>query len=100
MLFMLDVINGFKTILPITLGQGATFEPELSEKYAAAGNKKLMRGILRDEMGFDGVLVSDWAAIEESIYHGYCADREEAMLLEAVCAAKEADVVFGSYAPI
>ena len=23
-----------------------------------------MRGILRDEMGFDGVLISDWAAIE------------------------------------
>ena len=32
MLFMLDVINGFKTIFPIPLGQGATFEPELSEK--------------------------------------------------------------------
>ena len=42
----------------------------------ATGNKKLMRGILRDEMGFDGVLISDWAAIEEIIYHGYCADRE------------------------
>ena len=26
----------------------------------ATGNKKLMRGILRDEMGFDGVLISDW----------------------------------------
>ena len=35
----------------------------------ATGNKKLMRGILRDEMGFDGVLISDWAAIEEIIYH-------------------------------
>ena len=33
----------------------------------ATGNKKLMRGILRDEMGFDGVLISDWAAIEETI---------------------------------
>ena len=206
MLFMLDVINGFKTIFPIPLGQGATFEPELSEKCAAVaakeasvsglhvtfapmtdlvrdarwgrvmestgedpylnglfcagmvrgfqgddlkepykiascvkhfagygaptagrdyntvelsehtfrdfylpsykagidagaamvmtsfntvngvpatGNKKLMRGILRDEMGFDGVLISDWAAIEEIIYHGYCADREEAAVRSA-----------------
>ena len=46
----------------------------------ATGNKKLMRGILRDEMGFDGVLISDWAAIEETIYHGYCADKELSLI--------------------
>ena len=40
MLFMLDVINGFKTIFPIPLGQGATFEPELSEKCAAVAAKE------------------------------------------------------------
>ena len=34
MLFMMDVIHGMKTIFPIPLGQGATFEPELSEKCA------------------------------------------------------------------
>ena len=27
---MLDVINGFKTVYPIPLGQGASFDPELS----------------------------------------------------------------------
>ena len=43
MLFMLDVINGFKTIFPIPLGQGATFEPELSEQCAAVAACK--RGI-------------------------------------------------------
>ena len=32
----------------------------------ATGNKRLMRQILREEMGFDGVLISDWAAIERS----------------------------------
>lgn len=36
LLFMMDVINGFKTIFPIPLGQGATFEPELSERCAEA----------------------------------------------------------------
>jgi len=219
MLFMLDVINGFKTIFPIPLGQGATFEPELSEKCAAVaakeaavsglhvtfapmtdlvrdarwgrvmestgedpylnglfcagmvrgfqgddlkepykiascvkhfagygaptagrdyntvelsehtfrdfylpsykagidagaamvmtsfntvngvpatGNKKLMRGILRDEMGFDGVLISDWAAIEEIIYHGYCADREEAAVRSAE-AGVDIDMMTGIY---
>lgn len=219
MLFMMDVINGFKTIFPIPLGQGATFEPELSEKCAAVaakeaavsglhvtfapmtdlvrdarwgrvmestgedpylnslfcagmvrgfqgddlkepykiascvkhfagygaptagrdyntvelsehtfrdfylpsykagidagaamvmtsfntvngvpatGNKKLMRGILRDEMGFDGVLISDWAAIEEIIYHGYCADREEAAVRSAE-AGVDIDMMTGIY---
>ena len=35
MLFMLDVINGFKTVYPIPLGQGASFDPELSRECAA-----------------------------------------------------------------
>ena len=34
MLFMLDVINGFKTIFPIPLAQGASFEPELAKRGA------------------------------------------------------------------
>lgn len=32
---MLDVINGFKTVYPIPLGQGASFDPELSRECAA-----------------------------------------------------------------
>lgn len=40
LLFMLDVINGFKTIFPIPLGQGATFEPEISERCAEAAAKE------------------------------------------------------------
>lgn len=222
LLFMLDVINGLKTIYPIPLGQGATFEPELSERCAqmaakeaavsglhvtfspmvdlvrdarwgrvmestgedpylnslfaeamvkgyqgeksddlrkpyriaacvkhfagygaptagrdyntvelsrhtlkefylpsykagidagaalvmtsfntidgvpATGNKWLMRDILRDEMGFNGVLISDWAAIEEIIYHGYCADRKEAAV-RAAKAGVDIDMMTGIY---
>lgn len=219
LLFMLDIINGFRTIFPIPLGQGATFEPELSEKLAAAaakeaavsglhvtfapmvdlvrdarwgrvmestgedtylnclfseamvrgfqgedlkepyniaacvkhfagygaptagrdyntvelsehtlrefylpsykagidagaalvmtsfntingvpatGNKWLMRHILREEMGFDGVLISDWAAIEEIIYHGYCEDRKEAAI-RAAEAGVDIDMMTGIY---
>ncbi|WP_211749988.1 beta-glucosidase BglX [Paenibacillus sp. Marseille-Q4541] len=44
----------------------------------ASGNEKLMRGILRDEWGFDGVLISDWAAIRELIAHGTAEDDKEA----------------------
>ena len=219
LLFMLDVINGFKTIYPIPLGQGATFEPELSERCArmaakeaavsglhvtfspmvdlvrdarwgrvmestgedpylnclfseamvrgyqgedlrepyriaacvkhfagygaptagrdyntvelsrhtlkefylpaykagidagaamvmtsfntidgvpATGNRWLMRDILRGEMGFKGVLISDWAAIEEIIYHGYCADRKEAAV-RALRAGVDIDMMTGIY---
>ena len=35
MLFMMDVIHGHKTVFPCPLAQGATFEPEISEKGAA-----------------------------------------------------------------
>ena len=219
MLFMLDVINGFKTVYPIPLGQGATFDPELSKECAAmaaeeaavsgvhvtfapmtdlvrdarwgrvmestgedpylnslfcaamvkgfqgddlreegqvaacvkhfagyggatagrdynmvelsehtfrefylrsyeagvkagaamvmtsfntvngtpaTGNRWLMRRILREEMGFDGVLISDWAAIEEMIPHGYCADRKEAAI-RAVRAGVDIDMMTGIY---
>lgn len=220
LLFMMDVINGFKTVFPIPLGQGATFEPELSEECARAaakeaaasgvhvtfapmadlvrdarwgrvmestgedtylnscfteamvkgfqgedlgkkdsvaacvkhfaaygapeggreynnvelsehtlreyylpayqagikagaalvmtsfntlngipstGNKWLMRDVLRKEMGFDGVLISDWAAVDELIRHGYCENAEEA----AICsleAGVDIDMVAGIYA--
>ena len=36
MLFMLDVIHGMKTVFPMPLAQGAAFDPEMSEKCAAA----------------------------------------------------------------
>ena len=62
----------------------------------ATGNKWLMRDILRDEMGFDGVLISDWAAIEELIYHGYCTDRKEAAV-RAVEAGVDVDMMTGIY---
>lgn len=62
----------------------------------ATGNRWLMRDILRDEMGFDGVLISDWAAIEEIICHGYCADRKEAAV-RAARAGVDIDMMTGIY---
>ncbi len=44
----------------------------------ATGNSFLLRKILRNEWGFDGLVVSDWGAIEQMIPHGYCADMKDA----------------------
>lgn len=44
----------------------------------ATGNKKLMRDLLRDEWGFDGVMISDWGAVKELIPHGIAEDSSEA----------------------
>lgn len=47
----------------------------------ASGNKWLMRDILRNEWGFNGVTVSDYAAIKELIYHGIAEDEYNAAKL-------------------
>ena len=44
----------------------------------ATGNKKLLRGILRDEWNFDGVVISDWGSVGELIPHGVAANEAEA----------------------
>lgn len=62
----------------------------------ASGNRKLMRQILREEMEFDGVLISDYAAIEELIYHGYAADRREAAK-RGIEAGVDIDMMTGVY---
>lgn len=67
------------------------------EGIPATGNLWLMREVLRKEIGFEGVLISDWSAIEEMISHGYCADRKEAAL-RAVMAGVDIDMMSGVYA--
>lgn len=47
----------------------------------ATGNRNLMRDILRDEFGFDGVLISDFGAVREMIAHGVAADDRQAAQL-------------------
>lgn len=44
----------------------------------STGNKPLMRDILRGEMNFDGVLISDWGAVKEMLPHGVAEDEKEA----------------------
>ena len=47
-------------------------------RIPASANKWLMRDILRKEWGFNGVVISDFAAVNETICHGVCADGAEA----------------------
>lgn len=44
----------------------------------ASTNRWLMQDILRKEMGFQGVLISDFSAILETIAHGNSSDEKEA----------------------
>ncbi len=62
----------------------------------ATGNQWLLRDILRKEMGFDGMLISDWAAIEELVYHGVAENKKEAARL-AMEAGVDVDMVTGCY---
>jgi beta-glucosidase len=60
------------------------------DSIPASGNRKLMRDLLRDEWGFDGVLISDWGAIGELIPHGVAEDEREAAL-KAITAGVDID---------
>lgn len=56
-----------------------------------SGNRYLLNDILRQEWGWDGLMVSDWGSINELIPHGVAADKKEAMLL-AVNAGVDMDM--------
>lgn len=66
------------------------------DRVPSSGNRKLLREILREEMGFDGVVISDWAAIEEMISHRVAKDRKEAARL-AIEAGVDIDMMTGCY---
>ncbi len=42
------------------------------------GNSHLMKEILKDEWGFDGVVISDWGAIIQCVEHCYTENEKEA----------------------
>jgi len=59
-------------------------------------HKALLRDYLRGELGFDGVLVSDYNAIRELIYHGVAADIVDAAVL-ALKAGVDIDMMAEAY---
>jgi len=59
-------------------------------------HRRLLRETLRERLGFDGVLVSDYNAIAELIEHGVAADETEAAAL-ALKAGIDIDMMAGAY---
>ncbi|MCF0106498.1 MAG: beta-glucosidase BglX [Holdemanella sp.] len=62
----------------------------------ATGNKWLMDDVLRKEWGFDGVIITDYAAIQELIGHGVAKDKYEASKL-AIQATVDIDMKTNCY---
>jgi beta-glucosidase len=60
-------------------------------------HKKLLTDYLRGELGFKGVIISDYNAIAELINHGVAADMAEAAAL-ALNAGVDIDMMAGAYA--
>lgn len=59
-------------------------------------NQALLRGTLRGEMGFDGVIISDYNAIAELLNHGVANDLAEAAAL-ALKAGVDIDMMADAY---
>ncbi|MCR5460612.1 MAG: beta-glucosidase BglX [Acetatifactor sp.] len=62
----------------------------------STGNQFLMKKILREEFGFQGVLISDWGAVGEMINHGYAEDQRDAAL-KGMLAGVDIDMCSGCY---
>ena len=61
-----------------------------------SANRYLLREILRDELGFDGMTISDYNAVEELLAHGVAADDEDAAVL-ALNAGVDMEMASGKY---
>ena len=61
------------------------------------GNKWLLKDILRKEWNFDGVIISDYAAIAELVAHGFAKDNKQASKL-AMDATVDIDMKTPCYA--
>jgi len=69
----------------------------LLNRIPASGNMHIMRDILRKEWGFNGVLISDWAAIGELVNHRIARNEKEAAYL-AINAGVDIDMCTRCYA--
>ena len=60
-------------------------------------NRRLLREVLKDEWGFDGVVVGDWGGVGQLMNHGVAADLREAAVY-GIEAGIDLEMVSGAYA--
>ena len=62
----------------------------------SVANKWLMNRVLREEWGFDGVVISDYSAVAELVNHGIAADMKDAtrLAMEAGCDIDMVDNIY------
>ena len=60
-------------------------------------NKWLLKDLLRKELGFKGIVISDYSAIEETIEHGVSKDKKDAAY-KAITAGVDIDMMSNVYA--
>lgn len=62
----------------------------------AAGNKWLVNDILREEWGYDKLIISDYNAFMEMIEHGYCSNGKE-VAEKAMLAGNDIEMMSNAY---
>lgn len=93
--FREDFLNGYNGAIQAGCRMAMTSFNTMN-RIPSSANRWLMREILRKELGFDGVLISDYSAIEELIPHGIAADKREAAKL-AIEAGVDIDMMSDVY---
>jgi beta-glucosidase len=76
----------------------ATFMTSFNDNdgVPSSGNSFILKTVLRNEWGFNGFVVSDWASIKEMVNHGFCADDKDAAM-KAVNAGVDMEMVSYTY---
>lgn len=93
--FREDYLSGYEGAVKAGCRMAMTSFNTLN-RVPSTANRWLMRQVLRKELGFDGVLISDYAAVEELIPHGIAADKREAAKL-AIEAGVDIDMMSDVY---
>jgi beta-glucosidase len=69
----------------------------LYDRVPASSNEELVRELLRGELGFDDLVVSDWNSFGELLEHGVAGDLRDAAQA-CIEAGSDVDMVSGAYA--
>lgn len=77
----------------------ATLMPAFSDNdgIPSTGNRSLLRDVLREEWGFDGLVISDWDAVPQLATHGFTGSDQDSAY-QAVSAGVDMEMASDTYA--